>query len=92
MKRLPVYLILFLILAAAAAWFFIFRGKNKANTDSEPAIAYTSKHSAELNQSLRNMMDAYYSLTEEFVNWDTSGVATYSAALNTSLENLIRNC
>ena len=88
MKKTPVYLIIVILLAAVAVWFFVFKDKKRASSDSETSAPYVSRHSAAFIQSLRGMMESYYKLTEAFVNWDTAIVAKYSTELNSAIENL----
>lgn len=88
MKKTQVYLIIITLLAAAAVWFFVFRGKDKSTSATQPTKPYISQHSAGFNQSLREMMESYYKLTEAFVNWDSSAAEKYSVELNATLDSL----
>lgn len=88
MKKTPLYLIVVILLAAVAVWYYVFKGKKNAASDSTLSAPYVSKHSDEFNESLSGMMDSYFNLTEAFVNWDTSSVVKYSAELHFSIENL----
>ena len=46
-----------------------------------------SKHSKAFNQSVDSFMDAYYGLTESFVNWDSVAVGSGAALLDQRLDN-----
>ena len=81
-------LILFLLLVAAfAVWQFVLK-KDKKSSDSLPEAMTVSKHSEAFNQSMTKMMDAYYTLTEAFVNWDTAAIHTSAVVLKTKLDSL----
>ena len=63
-------ILLIVAVAAFAAWKFLFK-KDKKPSGPPPVSMTVSKHSDVFNQSMMKMMDAYYGLTEAFVNWDT---------------------
>ena len=88
MKKAPVLLIIITLLAAAAVWFFVFKEKKKTTAVPVTGGIIVSQHSEPFNQSLQQMMETYYSLTESFVNWDNAAVAKFSTELKTTLENL----
>lgn len=88
MKKTSLYLIIITLFAAAAVWFYVFKDKKRATVNSETSAPYISKHSEIFNQSIKGMMESYFNLTENFVNWDTAGVAKYSVELNSAIEKL----
>jgi len=88
MKRSLLFGIIILLFAIAGLWFFLFREKKTTNDIEETASTYVSKHSEAFNESLNKMLDAYYKMSEGFVNWDTTTTATYSAELKTRLDDL----
>ena len=91
MKKGVVVAGLLLLVSAAVLYFFVFN-KNKdekeGNTDEqETAATVISKHSEAFNQSVENFMNAYYTMIEGFVNWDTAVVRKESAAFKTALDS-----
>ena len=47
-----------------------------------------SKHSSAFNNSVEMILMNYYSLSEAFVNWDTSRINTYSNSLKIALDSI----
>lgn len=47
-----------------------------------------SKHSLTFNNSITSVLDAYYAMTEGFVNWDSLVVATHGASLKSALDSI----
>lgn len=47
-----------------------------------------SKYSAEFNNSVNAVLDKYYSLSEAFVNWDSTKVSAEAASLKTAVAGL----
>ena len=80
-------ILLIVALAAFAAWKFIFK-KDKKPSDPPPVSMNVSKHSDVFNQSMMKMMDAYYGLTETFVNWDTLAIQKSAADLKSAVDSL----
>lgn len=79
--------IFFLAVSLFVVWKFVLN-KKKKDPGPEPVSLTVSKHSDEFNQSMNNMMTAYYSLTEAYVNWDTMAINKNSADLKAALEIL----
>jgi hypothetical protein len=73
-------------------FFFLTLGfaacTNSEQKISKEAVVTESKHSADFNQSVQSAMDAYYGLTEAFVNWDSVKASSLAAALSTKLDSL----
>lgn len=86
MKRILIVLLV-LILMIFAAWKLIFDKKKKPSGPKPEPIAVSS-HSDAFNQSMQQMMNAYYAMTEAFVNWDTAAVNKTSNDLKNSLDSL----
>jgi hypothetical protein len=88
MKR-TVIIFLVLVIAALGAWKLGFFGKkdDKPSREKDKPIA-VSKHSESFNQSVMKAMDAYYSLTESFVNWDTAKVNSSIATLKVAVDSM----
>jgi hypothetical protein len=81
--------ILVLIIAAFGAWKLGLLGKkdDKPGTPKDQPMT-VSKHSETFNQSMTKAMDAYYTLTESFVNWDTAKVNSSLTELKTSVDSI----
>lgn len=77
-----------LVVIIAFGWFY-FRNKNsdEANFPKQEALQ-VSQHSDVFHQSFDNMMNAYYEMTETFVNWDSSSVQLKSESFKSSLGEL----
>jgi uncharacterized protein DUF3347 len=86
MKRLLIVLLV-LILMVFAAWKLIFDQKKKPSGPKPEPIA-VSQHSDAFNQSMQQMMNSYYAMTEAFVNWDTAAVNKTTVELKISLDSL----
>ena len=86
MKKFLV-VVLILAVAAFAVWKYILN-KDKTPSATKPVGMQVSKHSDEFNQAMVKMMDAYYGLTEAFVNWDTLAVNQKANTLKTSVDSL----
>jgi hypothetical protein len=48
----------------------------------------TSIHSKEFNQSIQNLLNNYYALTEAFVKWDSAAINSQAGALSTSIDSV----
>ena len=86
MKRFLIVLLL-LFVVVFAVWKVIFDKKKKPSGPPPVPIAI-SEHSSGFNQSMQNMINAYYAMTEAFVNWDTAAVNKTTAELKISLDSL----
>ena len=82
-----ILLILLLLIAGVAVWYFAFNQK-KDSPQGPKQQPIASKYSHEFNQSVQKLMNAYYAMTEGFVNWDTVTVNTYSAQLKSALDSI----
>jgi len=87
-KLLAIIGILVLFAAGYLLWAFKFRTGSKQDKGPEPVPLAVSKHSAEFNQSAEKLLNAYYDMTEAFVNWDSSKVNGTATALQTALLEL----
>ena len=87
MKKL-LLIVAVLVLALIGAWYFgLFKGKVKPS-GPKPEGLTVSKHSNSFNESMSKALDSYYTLTESFVNWDTTKVNTSLAELKISVDSL----
>jgi hypothetical protein len=84
-KLLPVLVLL--AISIFIVWRFVLKKEKEPSGGRQQPIA-VSKHSAAFNETMQHMMNAYYALTEAFVNWDTAAVSKSSAELKTALDNL----
>jgi hypothetical protein len=87
MKRVLLILSVLVVLFIAFLWFFYFRSGKRNPKGPEPVPLAVSKHSPAFNQSVQSILDAYYSMSEGLVNWDTSAVNKQADALKTALDN-----
>lgn len=85
-KVLLIYAVL--IIAIAAVYFGFIKKKEGSSDPSKQHALAVSKHSKEFNQSIENVMNAYYKMTEDFVNWDTVAVNKHAAELKKALDSL----
>lgn len=86
MKKFLIVLLV-LVVALLVVWRLVFYKKKKPEGPRPVPIA-VSQHSETFNQSMQEMMNAYYALTEAFVNWDTAAVNAGSRELQIKLDSL----
>jgi hypothetical protein len=77
MIRRIIYLVGLIVIVAFAWFYFINRNADKQNFEETQPLEVSS-HSEAFRTTIGQMMLAYYSMTESFVNWDTSGVSQQS--------------
>jgi murein L,D-transpeptidase YcbB/YkuD len=70
-----VLLLLAIVVAVFILWKFVFAKKEEKEEPKTEAIA-VSKHSKGFNESIAATLNSYYTLTDAFVNWDSSKVNT----------------
>ena len=81
-------IVVVLVVALIGAWYFgLFKGKDKPS-GPKPEGLTVSKHSNNFNESMSKALNSYYTLTESFVNWDTTKVNASLAELKTSVDSL----
>lgn len=85
------FLIILLLLSAIVVWFVVFRKRSNSDSGPKPQPIAVSQHSQAFNQSVQKMMNAYYNLTEGFVNWDTASVNKYSLELKSAIDSIQMN-
>ena len=83
-----VFLIYAVLLVAIAITYFSYIKKEGHQDEAKQKALAVSKHSAAFNESIEEVMNAYYRLTEGFVQTDTVVVNRHAAELKTALENL----
>jgi len=72
MKRF--LLILVLIIVVLGLWFFVFKKDKQAVKEAPEATSFAKKHSPGFNQTVANVLDAYFIMKDAFVNADTSAI------------------
>ena len=87
MKRVLAILAILLLLIAGYFWY-AFKSGRKGSKRPKPVALVVSKHSDAFNQSVQELLDDYYNLSEAFVNWDTIAVTRYGNELKISLDSL----
>jgi len=87
MKKFFAILGIILLLFVAYIWY-TFKSGGKGPKGPKPVSLAVSKHSPAFNQSIQSVLDAYYSMSEGFVTWDTLAVARHANELKTALDSL----
>jgi hypothetical protein len=87
MKKVFAILGILLLVFAGYLWY-AFKGGKKRPKGPKPVSLAVSKHSPLFNESVQSVLDAYYNLSEGFVNWDTAAVSRYGNGLKTALDSL----
>jgi Protein of unknown function (DUF3347) len=87
MKKFFAILGIILLLVVAYIWY-TFKSGGKGPKGPKPVSLAVSKHSPAFNQSIQSLLDAYYSMSEAFVNWDTTAIARYGNEMKTTLDRL----
>ncbi len=83
------FLALLLLLIGLVRYFFIGNGGGGSNDSGpKPPSLVVSKHSEAFNNSMEAVLDAYYKMTEAFVNWDTALINSTGTELKTALDSL----
>jgi len=87
MKKVFSILGILLLLFAGYIWYSFKSGKKRVKGPKPVALA-VSKHSPVFNQSVQTVLDAYYSISEAFVNWDTTAITKHTNEMKTALDSL----
>jgi len=87
MKKFFAILGILVLILAGYIWY-TFKSAKKQPRGPKPISLAVSKHSAAFNQSLHTLLDAYYGMTDGFVNWDTTDIARYGNELKNALDSL----
>ena len=77
MIRRIIYLVGLIVIVAFAWFYFVNKNADKQNFEESQPLE-VSHHSEAFRNTIGQMMLAYYSMTEAFVNWDTSEVRSQS--------------
>ena len=66
-----------ILLITGLVRYFVFPGNGgSSHSGNKPQPIAVSKHSDFFNNSVEDVLNAYYQLTEGFVNWDTAAINT----------------
>ena len=87
MKKVFAILGILVLLLAGYLWY-AFKGGKKGPKGPKPVALSVSKHSPAFNQSVQTALDAYYGMSEAFVNWDTAVIAANGNQLKSALDSL----
>src|ERR1044071_4733451 len=83
-----VMLVAVLLLIVGIIKYMFYPGGGPRHSGPDPVPLAVIKHSEAFNKSVQTMLDAYYSMTEAFVNWDTTKVNKHAGDLKTALNDL----
>ncbi|MGH2553053.1 MAG: DUF3347 domain-containing protein [Chitinophagaceae bacterium] len=87
MNGLTIFLAILLLLGGTIRYLFYSKSGSE-NSDPPKLSLPVIQHSDAFNQSLENILNAYYKMTEGFVNWDTSVINNSGNELRNALEGL----
>jgi hypothetical protein len=87
MKRFFAIVGIIVLLVAGYIWY-TFKSAKKRDRGPKPVALAVSKHSPAFNQSVQSVLDAYYKMSEAFVNWDTTAIALHGNELKVALDSL----
>ncbi|WP_008582742.1 DUF3347 domain-containing protein [Niabella soli] len=84
MKKLLIFIVVLVLV------FFVYRLVFKKNKDSgeKPVPVAVGKPTAAFDESVTQVLNSYYALTDGFVNWDTAAVTAGAGTLETTLAHL----
>lgn len=82
-----IMLLAFLLLLAGLIRYLFFTGSSSHNSEPKLVPLVVSKHSELFNQSADNVLNAYYKMTEGFVNSDTAAINRSGTALKLALDS-----
>lgn len=89
MKKWIVLVILALI--GVFSWYFLVTKKKPKDEVPKQEPLSVGQYSDSLNLSINKVLSSYYTLTEDFVNWDSAAVSKHAIELKTGLQNLNLN-
>jgi hypothetical protein len=67
---------------------YLTSGNASNNSGPKPPPLAVSKHSDKFNNSVYSLLNAYYNMTEGFVNWDITEVNKHANEIKIALDNL----
>ena len=83
-----VLLIYVVLIAGIIVWYYGVGQGKRVFGDSKANALKVSKHSPEFNQSMEEIMDNYYKMTDNFISGDTMAINKNAAKLKISLDSL----
>ena len=84
---LTLFLAILLLLGGLVRYFF-YQGGSSNDTEHSRLSLPVSKHSDAFNKSMGDILNAYFKMTEGFVNWDTAVINSSCNELKISLDSL----
>jgi len=88
LNGLSLLIAVFLLLIGGVRYFFYPAAGSSGNSGPKPVPITVSKHSDLFNNSISSVLNAYYNMTEGFVNWDTIIVNKSAAELVSALDDV----
>lgn len=82
-----ILLVVILLLAGVVRYLFFGETRSGHNNGPDAVRLTTGKHSEPFNQSIQAVLDAYYKMTEAFVNWDTVAINKNAQDLSKAIDN-----
>ena len=82
------FFLAFLLLLGGVVRYLFYPGGGSNNTEHSRLSLPVSKHSDAFNKSIGEILNAYYKMTEGFVNWDTAVINSSCNELKISLDSL----
>lgn len=79
-------LLLTLALIGTLSWYFFVTRKAPKEEGPKQQPLSVSQHSDSFNLAINKVIAAYYTLTNDFVNWDSASVTSHASELKASLE------
>jgi hypothetical protein len=77
-----------LLLMIGIVRFLFFAGGGSKDSGPKPESLHVSKHSEAFNNSMSAVLNAYYKMTEGFVNWDTVVINSSGKEMQWALDSL----
>ena len=87
MKKVLAIVGILLLAFVGYIYFFYFRSGKRRDRGPKPQSEKVSKHDEAFNQSVGSVLDAYYKMTEAFVNWDTTAIDQSASELKIALDS-----
>ncbi len=83
--------LLWIIVSLVVAFFtykYAFKGEKKESNEPKPEALSVSGHTAVFNESVAAALNAYHSMVEGFINWDSAAVNKQATELQQAVVNL----
>ena len=79
-------LLLTLAIIGVLTWYFFVTKKKPKEEGAKPQPLAVSQHSDSFNTAINKVLTSYYALTNDFVNWDSTAVATRASEVKKDIE------